>query len=46
MGKMSEMDAIIKELRDTAASINAVAITFSPFSAVKKRTMKPKSRLP
>lgn len=25
MGKMSEMDAVIRELRDTAASINAVA---------------------
>ncbi len=25
MGKMSEMDAVIKELRDTAASINLIA---------------------
>lgn len=36
MGKMSELDAVIKELRDTAASINAVAdYLFSVFGGEK-----------
>lgn len=44
MGKMSEMDAVIKELRDTAASINAVADhLFSVFGG-EEADVKPKSR--
>ena len=36
MGKMSELDAVIRELRDTAASINSIAdFLFSSFCGME-----------